>query len=74
MTVIVNAQWVEQILPGDIVVTLGIDFSNQYHGITGGWEGDLSQQIYGVTYYTNDGGSLEIESAVPDSMRVMVDA
>ncbi|MBV6421149.1 MAG: Ycf48-like protein [Ignavibacteriaceae bacterium] len=74
LTVIVNAQWVEQTLPGDIVVTLGIDFSNQNHGITGGWGGDFSQQIFGVAYYTNDGGSSWIESSVPDSMRVMIEA
>ena len=68
----INSQWVQQTLPGDINVTLGIDFLNQNHGITGGWYGDISQQIYGKAYYTYDGGSNWIEASVPDSMRVMV--
>jgi len=67
-----KSQWVQQTLPGDINVTLGIDFLNQNHGITGGWYGNLSQQIYGKAYYTYDGGSNWIEASVPDSMRVMV--
>jgi photosystem II stability/assembly factor-like uncharacterized protein len=68
-----QAQWIEQTLPGDIVVTLGIDFFNQNHGITGGWEGDLSQQIFGEVYYTTNGGINWIEATLPDSMRVMVE-
>ena len=68
-----KSQWVQQNLPGEINVTLGIDFINQNHGITGGWYGDISQQIYGKAYFTYDGGSNWIETIVPDSMRVMVE-
>ena len=69
----INSQWVQQTLPGDINVTLGIDFINQNHGVTGGWYGNISQQIYGKGYYTTDGGSNWLEATTPDSMRVMVD-
>jgi len=68
-----QSQWIQQTLPGDINVTLGIDFLNQNHGITGGWYGNISQQIYGKAYYTINGGSNWIEAITPDSMRVMVD-
>ncbi len=68
-----QSQWIQQTLPGDINVTLGIDFLNQNHGITGGWYGNISQQIYGKAYYTINGGSNWIEAVTPDSMRVMVD-
>jgi photosystem II stability/assembly factor-like uncharacterized protein len=60
-------------LPGNNNVTLGIDFIDQNHGITGGWYGNISQQIYGYVYYTYDGGTNWIGGSVPDSMRVLVD-
>ena len=69
---VVKSQWVEQSLPGNINVLLGIDFINSNHGVTGGWYGDLYQQIYGKGYYTTDGGNNWFEAVVPDSMRVMV--
>ena len=67
-----QSQWIQQTLPGDINVTLGIDFLNQNHGITGGWYGNISQQIYGKAYSTINGGNNWIEAVTPDSMRVMV--
>jgi hypothetical protein len=68
----VYSQWIEQTLPGNIRITLGIDFADQNHGITGGWEGDFSTQINCRAYYTTNGGNTWIQATVPDSMRAMV--
>jgi photosystem II stability/assembly factor-like uncharacterized protein len=68
----VNSQWVQQTLQGDININIGIDFIDQNRGITGGWYGDLSTQIHGKAFYTNDGGLNWIAAASPDSFRVMV--
>jgi len=68
----IHPQWVQQALPGEINVTLGIDFLNQNDGIAGGWYGNISQQIYGKAFYTNNGGNNWMEATTPDSMRVMV--
>ncbi len=65
-------QWFQQTLSGDININIGIDFIDQNHGLTGGWYGDLSQQIYGTAFYTNDGGNNWIAATSPDSFRVMV--
>ncbi len=70
----VYPQWVSQTLPGGIRVTLGIDFINQNHGITGGWSGDFTTQINGKAYYTTNGGTNWIQASIPDSMRVLVNA
>lgn len=67
-----HSQWIQQTLPGESNITIGIDFIDQNYGLTGGWHGDLSQQIYGNAFYTNDGGSNWIEAITPDSFRVMV--
>ncbi len=66
-----KSQWGERHLPLDIKVTLGIDFINQNHGITGGFDGSLPH-IYGKVFYTNDKGLNWSEALISDSMRVMV--
>ncbi|MGB5531380.1 MAG: hypothetical protein WBQ32_15535 [Ignavibacteriaceae bacterium] len=65
-------QWIQQTLPGDIDVALGIDFINQDHGVMGGWHITVFPDINGKAYYTSDGGTNWFEAAVPDSMRVIV--
>jgi len=42
-----KAQWIEQTLPGDIDVTLGIDFIDQNHGVMGGWHFNFGGKIFG---------------------------
>ena len=68
----VHSQWVQQNLQGDINIIIGIDFINQNKGVTGGWFGDLSQQIYGSAFSTSDRGNNWIPAITPDSMRVFV--
>ena len=68
----VQSQWVQQSLPGDIDVTLGIDFINQGHGLLGGWHFDFAGQVFGNAFYTNNSGADWFEASIPDSMRVMV--
>ena len=65
-------QWIQQTLPGDIDVTLGIDFINQNRGIMGGWHFNFAGQIFGNAFYTTDSGANWIEASIPDSMRVIV--
>jgi hypothetical protein len=68
-----KAQWIEQTLPGDVDVTLGIDFINKNNGILGGWHYDLVNNIWGNAFYTTDAGTNWIEAYIPIDMRVMVD-
>ena len=65
-------QWILQTLPGDIDVTLGIDFTNQNKGVMGGWHFNFAGQVYGNAFYTNDGGTNWFDATFPDSMRVIV--
>ena len=67
-----QAQWIEQTLPGDIDVTLGIDFINQNHGVMGGWHFNFAGEIYGNAFYTTNAGTNWVEASIPDSMRVIV--
>ena len=73
ITSIAYPQWIEQTLPGDVNISLGIDFINQDHGVTGGWHFNIAAQIFGNAFYTTDSGTSWIEATIPDSMRVMVD-
>lgn len=66
-------QWVQQTLPGDIDVTLGIDFINENIGVMGGWHINLGGQLVGNAFYTANAGTNWFEAAIPDSMRVIVD-
>jgi len=68
----ISPQWVQQNLQGDINILIGIDFINQNKGVTGGWFGDLSQQIYGSAFSTSDGGNNWMPAITPDSIRVFV--
>jgi len=68
----VHSQWMQQSLPGDIDVTLGIDFINQDHGLLGGWHFNFGGQIFGNAFYTTNSGTNWIEASFPDSMRVIV--
>ena len=65
-------QWIEQTLPGDIDVTLGIDFIDQNHGVMGGWHFNFAGQVIGNAFYTTNSGTIWFEASIPDSMRVMV--
>ena len=65
-------QWIQQTLPGDIDVTLGIDFTNQNKGVMGGWHFNFAGQVYGNAFYTNDAGTNWFDATFPDSMRVIV--
>ena len=67
-----HAQWMQQTLPGDIDVTLGIDFIDQNHGVMGGWHFNFGGQIFGNAFYTTNSGTNWIEATVPDSMRIIV--
>ena len=68
----IHPQWVQQTLPVDIDVTLGIDFIDQDHGLMGGWHFNYGGQIFGNAFYTTNGGTDWIEASFPDSMRVIV--
>ncbi|MBT8379040.1 MAG: hypothetical protein KJN64_07410 [Ignavibacteria bacterium] len=68
----IHSQWMQQTLPGDIDVALGIDFINQNLGLMGGWHTTVMPEIAGNAYYTTNGGTDWIEAAFPDSMRVIV--
>jgi photosystem II stability/assembly factor-like uncharacterized protein len=72
-TISIYPQWVQQNLPGDIDVTLGIDFINQDQGLLGGWHFNFGGQIFGNAFYTTDSGTNWIEASFPDSMRVIVE-
>jgi photosystem II stability/assembly factor-like uncharacterized protein len=63
---------VQQTLPGDIDVALGIDFINQNHGLLGGWHTTVMPDIAGNAYYTTNGGTNWIEATYPDSLRGIV--
>ncbi len=65
-------QWTQQTLPGDIDVTLGIDFIAQDHGLMGGWHFNFGGQIFGNAFYTTNSGAVWLEANFPDSMRVIV--
>jgi len=65
-------QWAVQSLPGDIDVTLGIDFIDQNHGVVGGWHFNFASQVIGNAFYTSNSGTDWLEATIPDSMRVMV--
>lgn len=67
-----HSQWSEQTIPGDILITLGIDFNDQNHGVMGGWHHDLSYDVFGNAFYTTNGGTTWIETNIPDSMRVLI--
>jgi len=67
-----NAQWVQQTLPGDVDITLGIDFINQNHGLLGGWHFNFGGEIFGNAFFTTDSGTNWFEASFPDSMRVIV--
>ncbi|NNG25988.1 MAG: hypothetical protein HKM87_00565, partial [Ignavibacteriaceae bacterium] len=67
-----HSQWVQQYLPGDIDVALGIDFINQNKGLMGGWHTTVMPDIGGNAYYTTNGGITWIEANFPHSMRVIV--
>ena len=67
-------QWVQQNLPGDIDVALGIDFIDQNKGVIGGWHTTIIPDIAGNAYYTVNGGTNWVEAVFPDSMRVIVSA
>jgi hypothetical protein len=69
----IKSQWIEQTLPGNIDVALGIDFINQDQGVLGGWHFSGSPDITGNAYYTTNSGTNWIEAAYPDSMRVIVE-
>jgi photosystem II stability/assembly factor-like uncharacterized protein len=68
----IYAQWVQQTLPGDIDVALGIDFIDQNNGIMGGWHATVMLEINGNAYYTTNGGTNWIQASFPDSMRGIV--
>jgi photosystem II stability/assembly factor-like uncharacterized protein len=68
----VRAQWIEQIVPGDITVALGIDFIDQDNGVMGGWHFNFAGEVFGNSYYTSDAGTNWIETNIPDSMRVLI--
>lgn len=72
VTIPVYSQWVQQTLPGDIDVTLGIDFINQNHGVMGGWHFSISPDVVANAYYTTNAGTNWYEASFPDSMRVIV--
>ncbi len=65
-------QWIQQTLPGDIDVTLGIDFIDHDHGLMGGWHFNFGGQIFGNAFYTTNSGTDWFEANFPDSMRVIV--
>jgi len=65
-------QWVQQTLPGDIDVALGIDFIDQENGLMGGWHFNFGGQIFGNAFYTTNSGTDWFEANFPDSMRVIV--
>ncbi len=69
----VYSQWIQQTLPGDVDVALGLDFIDQNEGIMGGWHTIVFPDIAGNAYYTANGGTDWFEAVVPDSMRVIVD-
>ena len=58
-----KAQWIEQTLPGDIDVTLGIDFINQNQGVIGGWHLNFAGEFIGNAFYTNDAGTNWVEAS-----------
>ena len=66
------SQWVEEILPGNIDVALGIDFINQDHGVLGGWHSGGSYDVSGNAYYTLNSGTNWVEALFPDSLRAIV--
>jgi len=70
-TTLAYSQWVQQTLPGDIDVTLGIDFINQNKGVMGGWHFNFGGQIFGNAFYSNDAGTNWNESTFPDSLRII---
>ena len=68
-----HSQWVQQTLPGDIDVTLGIEFINENHGVMGGWHFNFGGQIFGNAFYTTNSGTDWVEATVPDSLRIIVE-
>jgi hypothetical protein len=67
-----HSQWTEQTIPGDILITLGIDFNDQNHGVMGGWHFNFGGNVFGNSFYTTDTGTNWIETNIPDSMRVLI--
>ncbi|MBK8552320.1 MAG: T9SS type A sorting domain-containing protein [Ignavibacteria bacterium] len=66
-----NSQWVQQTLPPDGGIILGIDFTDPGHGVIGGWTYESQPTARG--YYTTNGGVNWLSSSVPDSVRAITD-